>query len=164
MSAILQLYLQLNRVCYISNPSKLSSFEQFVCAGSSLLTCDIVSGLNDRSRLRPFETSGTTYPTTKRRISEDLNTQQHRCENLKSYGLYIIIFSKFQNLQRKRVVIITSLCCFSLRHRYAYVDKDPQCLPPPHTHTQTHKYTALTTCSTSYALISKLFVTRNGEN
>jgi hypothetical protein len=28
------------------------------------------------------------------------------------------------------------LCCFfSLRHRYAYEDKDPQCMPPPPTHT-----------------------------
>jgi len=62
-------------------------------AGSSLLGCDIVTGLNDRSQLRPFKASETSHPTTKRRISEDLNTQQHRCENLKSYELYkIIIF------------------------------------------------------------------------
>jgi len=115
------------------------------------------------SRLRPFETSGTTHPTTKRRISEDLNNQQHRCENLKSYGLYIIIFSKYQNiveLQRESVFIITSLCCFfSLRHRYAYEKKDPQSLPPP-TQTQSSQHV----CSSSYPLISKLSVTCNGEN
>jgi len=107
-----------------------------------------VTGLNDRSRLRPFKASGTTHPTTKRRISKDLNTYQHRCENLKSYGLYITIFSKYQNileLQRTSVVIITSLCCFFFpKHRYAYEDKDPKCLPPrlslslTHTHTHTH--------------------------
>ena len=30
------------------------------------------------------ETSGTTQKTTQRHIAEELNLQQHRCENLKS--------------------------------------------------------------------------------
>ena len=31
-----------------------------------------------------FETSGISYPVTRRHVPEDLNIQQHRCENLKS--------------------------------------------------------------------------------
>jgi len=34
--------------------------------------------------LRVFENSGTTHPTTTRNLAEELNNQQHRCDNLKS--------------------------------------------------------------------------------
>jgi hypothetical protein len=59
------------------HPCKLHSVEE-----SYLVGCDTVSGcifpevLND---LTTSETSGTTHPTQKRHIKEDLNLQQHCC-------------------------------------------------------------------------------------
>ena len=38
----------------------------------------------EKKTLRSFETSGTTHPTTRRHIPEDLSFRQHRCENLSS--------------------------------------------------------------------------------
>jgi hypothetical protein len=34
---------------------------------------------------RSFKTLGTSHPMTQRHVSEVLNSQQHRCENLKPY-------------------------------------------------------------------------------
>jgi hypothetical protein len=37
----------------------------------------------DYDGVSSFETSETIYPKTQRNIPEDMNLQQHRCENLK---------------------------------------------------------------------------------
>jgi len=49
--------------------------------------CDIVSF---GKRFPTFETSGTTYQKTRRHITENLNPQQYRCENLKPRNVKVI--------------------------------------------------------------------------
>jgi hypothetical protein len=40
--------------------------------------------------IRSSETSGTTQRTTRRHIPEEDTLQNHRCENLKSYGFLFV--------------------------------------------------------------------------
>jgi hypothetical protein len=58
-------------------------------------TCLLAGLLNYSSTLkmeaiRSSETSGTNLRTTRRHIPEDDTLHNHRCENLKSYDVYIV--------------------------------------------------------------------------
>jgi hypothetical protein len=51
--------------------------------------------------LSVFEMSVATYQTTRRNIGQDLNRQQHRCENLKSRISLISLHSHIMQLINK---------------------------------------------------------------
>lgn len=55
--------------------------------------------------IRPFETSGTTRPSTQRDIPEGLAIQRYRCENLTSRRDVVRLMCRGFSLRRTQLVI-----------------------------------------------------------
>jgi hypothetical protein len=62
----------------------------------------------EANALQPFQVSVTVYQLTQRNIPEDLNHQQHTCENLKSYNIVCTLIS--QSLSSSQVLGLWVWC------------------------------------------------------
>jgi hypothetical protein len=56
-------------------------------------------------KLRSFETSATPSQTKRRHVPENVNLQQHRCENLKPHEHFIILKFKKSYFEEQHVVL-----------------------------------------------------------
>jgi hypothetical protein len=59
--------------------------------------------------IRSSETSGTTLRTTRRHIPEDDTLQNHRCENLKSYIVFLYGEATHQQIRRLMIPVFKKL-------------------------------------------------------